>query len=118
MMEPKKAQVLRIYIGEGHNIGNVPLWEELVYRARSMKMAGASVLKSPFGFGEAELSGTRNYRVANDPAVIREFVDTAAHIAAFLPIVREALKNHGMITLHETSVIHYGKDDPASFTAS
>jgi PII-like signaling protein len=49
---PRDAMLLRIFIGEGDELKGAPLYEKIVLRAREQKLAGATVLRGPMGFGK------------------------------------------------------------------
>lgn len=114
MALPPQAHVLRIYIGENIRHGPLRVYEALIYRARMMNMAGATILKSHIGFGHAETSGARSYAISADLPILIEIVDTPDNILNFVPVAKELLKNRGLITLHEVNVLHQGSDTSSS----
>ena len=112
---PKKVDVLRIYLGERHFVsGGMPLYEDILYRAREKGLAGATVLKSGLGYGQVELKPSaegHKYRVSTDTPVVIEIVDGAEKIDEFIPIAQKLLGKYGLITRHSSEVIHYGEID-------
>jgi PII-like signaling protein len=102
------AHVLRIYVGENLRHGPLPVYETLLNRARVMKMAGATVFKSPKGYGHAETAGSHAYRMSIEAPVILEIVDTPENIHNFIPAAKELLQNHGLMTVHATTIVHQG----------
>lgn len=108
MQLPHAAHLLRIYVGASLQHGPLPVFEALMYRARTMNMAGVTILKNHIGFGHAETAGSHSLKMAADLPVVVELVDTPENIAAFIPVAKEMLHNRGLITLQETTVIHQG----------
>jgi PII-like signaling protein len=51
MQLPVDSLLLRIFIGESDRYEHRPLYEAIVLNARELKLAGATVLRSPMGFG-------------------------------------------------------------------
>jgi PII-like signaling protein len=110
---PKKVDVLRLYIGESHFVSaGMPVYEDLLYRAREQGLAGATIIKSGLGFGQAELkpsSSGHKYRISDDAPVIIEIVDDAQKIDSFIPIAQKLMSKHGLMTRHSAEVVHYGE---------
>ena len=53
MSLPNESVLLRIFIGESDRWEHKPLYEALVLAAREAKLAGATVLRGPMGFGKS-----------------------------------------------------------------
>ena len=51
MQAPQPAVLLRIYTEEGKTNDHRPLYEDIVMKARAAKLAGATVLRGPMGYG-------------------------------------------------------------------
>jgi hypothetical protein len=104
-----KAIALRIYIGERHRHGTVPLFEAIVLKAREMHMAGATVFRSPMGYGHSSLLHTANILQLSDnlPMVI-DIVDTAEKISEFLPVLDGMMNGDGMVMMEDVNVVRYG----------
>ena len=51
MRAPQSAVLLRIYTEEGKMNNRRPLYEDVVMKARAAKLAGATVLRGPMGYG-------------------------------------------------------------------
>ena len=51
MQAPQSALLLRIYTEEGKMNNHRPLYEDIVMRARAARLAGATVLRGPMGYG-------------------------------------------------------------------
>src|SRR5262249_21280307 len=93
---------------------SVPAAEELVLRARSAGLAGATVLRGIFGMDvNGNLLETRRWSLVEHVPVIIEFVDSPQAIGRFLPLVGE-LVLEGMATLERGHVLRYRhKAEPA-----
>ncbi len=107
MTLPEDSTLLRIFIGESDRHGHQPLYEAIVLRARELKLAGATVLRSPMGFGaQSHLHTAKILRLSDDLPMVIEIVDTEEKIQAFLPTL-EGMMGGGLVTLEKVRVIHY-----------
>ncbi|ACB77819.1 DUF190 domain-containing protein [Opitutus terrae] len=104
---PEDATLLRIFIGESDRFEHRPLYEAIVLKAREMKLAGATVLRSPLGFGAAShLHTAKILRLSDDLPMVIEIVDAAEKINAFLAVL-DPMMGGGLVTLEPVRVIHY-----------
>ena len=109
-MLPDTSINLRIFIGERDQYRGKPLYEAIVLKAREMHLAGATVLRSPMGFGHASLLHTANIlRLSDDLPLVVEIIDAPEKIDAFVAAVKPMLTS-GLITLHAVTVAHYGAE--------
>ena len=108
MQAPQSAVLLRIYTEEGKMNDHRPLYEDIVMKARAAKLAGATVLRGPMGFGQHAAIHTAKILdlTAKLPLVI-EIVDTEDKIRAFLGELN-GMRDLGLVTLEKVEVIHYG----------
>ncbi|OIR15002.1 hypothetical protein GALL_41200 [mine drainage metagenome] len=117
MQLPRDSVLLRIFIGESDRCGGKPLYEAIVLKARELGLAGATVLRSPMGFGAAShLHTAKILRLSDDLPMVIEIVDTDERIQAFLPVL-EPMVGGGLVTLEKVQVLHYragGREDSAS----
>jgi uncharacterized protein len=108
MQAPQQAVLLRIYTEEGKMSAHRPLYEDIVLKARAAKLAGATVLRGPMGYGIHTVIHTAKILdlSAKLPLVI-EIVDEDEKIRAF---VREldGIRDLGLVTLEKVEVVHYG----------
>jgi len=110
MTLPRDALLLRIFIGEDDKAGRRPLYEAIVMAAREAKLAGATVLRGPMGYGHSSrLHTTKILRLSEDLPLVIEIVDTEASIRAFLPRL-DAMMGSGLVTLEKVQVLQYGAD--------
>jgi uncharacterized protein len=107
MQLPTDSLLLRIFIGESDRYEHRPLYEALVLKARELKLAGATVLRSPMGFGACiHLHTSKVLRLSGDLPMVIEIVDTEEKINAFLPVL-DTMMGGGLVTLEKVRVIHY-----------
>jgi len=91
--------LLRIFIGEGDEFKGAPLYEKIVLRAREQKLAGATVLRGPMGFGKSShLHTAKILRLSLDLPMVIEIVDSEEKIREFLPIL-DGMIEGGLVTL-------------------
>lgn len=104
---PENAVLLRIMLGESDRHGHKPLYEALVLKLREAGLAGATVLRSPMGFGATSLiHSAKILQLSMDLPVIIEVVDTREKIEGFLPVL-EGMMQGGLVTMEDVRVIHY-----------
>ena len=107
---PKDAMLLRIFFGEDDRFEHQSLYEAIVQKARSMHLAGATVLRGPMGFGHSSrLHTAKVLRLSFDLPIVVEIVDTEVKINEFLPIL-DGMMISGLITLEKVQVLQYGKE--------
>lgn len=108
MKLPRDAVLLRIFVGEDDKFERKPLYEAIVLKAREMKLAGATVLRGPLGFGHSShLHTTKILRLSADLPLVIEIVDSPERIDAFLPAL-DAMMSSGLVTLEKVQVLQYG----------
>lgn len=108
MQIPREATLLRIFFGESDRFEHRPLYEAIVMKAREMHLAGATVLRSPMGFGRSSrLHTSKILRLSEDLPIIIEIVDSEAKINEFLPVL-DAMMASGLVTLEKVQVLRYG----------
>ena len=109
MQVPKDAVLLRIFFGEGDKYQGKPLYEAIVMKAREMRLAGATVLRGPMGFGHSSHVHTAKIlRLSEDLPLVIEIVDAEDKIDAFLPVI-DPMIGSGLVTLEKVKVLQYGE---------
>lgn len=104
---PAESLLLRIFIGESDRHDGRPLYEAIVLKAREHGLAGATVLRSPMGFGAASrLHTAKILRLSDDLPMVIEIVDEEAKINAFLTVL-DGMMGGGLVTLEKVQVIKY-----------
>lgn len=109
MRTPTEAILLRVFVGEEDRYHGKPLIEAIVAKALEKRLAGATVLPGPTGFGRSRYVRTE-YNVdagARLPMVV-EIIDREDKIDNFLPILSEMVES-GLVTLERVRVLHYGR---------
>ena len=108
MNAPQPAMLLRIYTEEGRQHEGRPLHEAIVFKARDMGLAGATVLRGPMGFGQSHAIHTAKILdlSARLPLVI-EIVDAEDKIRAFIAALN-GMHDIGLVTTEKVEVVHYG----------
>jgi uncharacterized protein len=108
MQLPQDATLLRIFIGEDAKFEGRPLHEAIVRTARTLHLAGATVLRGPAGFGHnSRLRTTKILSLSEDLPIVIEIVDEEEKIDAFLPTL-DAMMSGGLVTLEKVRVLRYG----------
>jgi uncharacterized protein len=111
---PAEALRLRIYLGESDRHENRPLYEAIVLRARERGLAGATVFRSPMGFGAAShLHTAKILRLSDDLPIVIEIVDDESKINAFLREL-DPMMGGGLVTVDKVHVIKYSSGDKIS----
>jgi hypothetical protein len=114
---PENALQLRIYVGESDRWNHHPLYEAIVLKARELRLAGATVLKCPMGFGaSSHVHTAKILQLSGDLPMLIEIVDSKEKIDAFLPLLKEMIGG-GLVTLQEVKVLHYGPGNEASHSS-
>jgi len=110
MQIPKDAVLLRVFLGESQRFEDKPLYEAIVLKARAMHLAGATVLRSPLGFGHSSrLHTAKVLRLSFDLPIVIEIVDADAKVTEFLPEL-EKMMGSGLVTLEKVQVLQYGTE--------
>lgn len=105
--KPLEATLLRIFIGDADRHGHQPLYEAIVMKARELHLAGATVLKSPMGFGKnSHIHTAKILQLSTDLPLVIEIVDLPEKIAAFLPVL-DGMMDGGLVTTEKVQVIEY-----------
>ena len=105
---PKESVLLRIFLGEQDKHERRPLYEAIVFKAREMHMAGATVLRGPLGFGvSSRVHSAKILRLSEDLPMVIEIVDSRDKIDAFLPVL-DGMMGSGLVTLETVQVLQYG----------
>jgi PII-like signaling protein len=109
MQLQRDAVLLRIFTGENDRHQGRPLYEAIVLKAREMHVAGATVLRSPMGYGHSSrLHTAKILRLSEDLPIIIEIVDAEAKINEFLPTL-DGMMDSGLVTLEKVQVLRYGE---------
>ncbi|MPZ67770.1 MAG: DUF190 domain-containing protein [Pseudonocardiaceae bacterium] len=103
---------LTVFVGEDDTWRHKPLYHEIVHRAHTAGLAGATVLRGVEGYGaSSRIHTTRLLSLSEDLPIAVIIVDSADRVRAFLPQLDE-LVGEGMVILDEVEVIRYVGRDP------
>ena len=107
MKLPEEGMLLRIFIGESDNYKGKALYEQVVFKAREMNLAGATVTRGIMGFGaDSRMHTAKLLRLSEDLPVVIELVDTEENLNKLLPFLDEVVEE-GLITLEKVRVVKY-----------
>jgi CBS domain-containing protein len=103
----KKAQRLRIYIGESDRWRGKSLESVLLETLRAQGIAGATVFRGVAGFGAHSRIHTTAIEVLSvDLPVVIEAIDTPENIASVLDVIYPMVRE-GLITLEDVQIVKY-----------
>ena len=89
---PRDSVLLRIFVSEEDRADHQPLYQAIVLKARESRLAGATVLRGPMGYGRsAHLRTSKILQLSDNLPLIIEIVDSPENINAFLPDLAGAL---------------------------
>ena len=101
----RQAALLRIYTDETAQVGDRPLFELLVQRAREARLAGATVLRGRLGYGHSLLlHAHRSFDFEEDLPLVVEIVDDEAALRRFAATLGD-LHKIGLVTLERVEVL-------------
>ena len=107
MQPAEECLRLRVYAGESDQWERRPLYEAIVLKARSEGLAGATVFRSPMGFGAtSRIHTAKILNLSTDLPVVIEIIDSKLKIEAFLANLREMTQG-GMVTVEPVQVVRY-----------
>jgi PII-like signaling protein len=110
MTAPFVAVLLRVFTGENDRFLGRPLYEVIVAKALEQKMAGATVLPGPEGFGHTRsIRSEINIDAGPRSPMVVEIVDTKEKIDQFLPVLDEMVET-GLVTLETVWAIYHQRD--------
>ena len=105
------SRLLRIFIGESDKVGQLPLYESIVFEAKKRLLSGATVTRGIMGFGaNSKIHTSKLFDISSDLPLVIEIVDSEEKILAFTSLVEhmfEESKSGGLITVEKIEVIRY-----------
>ena len=112
MSASERARRLTIYVGETDQWHHRPLFVEIVHRAHTAGLAGATAIRGFEGYGGTNhIHTVRLLSLSEDLPVAVTIIDTPDRIEAFLPVLEEVMAE-GMATLEDVEVLHYSSQTP------
>ncbi len=107
MKLPEEGTLLRIMIGENDQHQGKPLYEAIVFKAKELNLAGATVIRGILGFGaDSRIHTAKILRLSEDLPIVIEIVDTEEKLNTLVPFLDETVKE-GLITMEKVRVIKY-----------
>ncbi len=102
-----KATLLRVFVGETDRHDGRLLYEEIVRKANSLNIAGATVLRGMMGYGaRSRVHTAKLLRLSEDLPVVIELVDTADKLAPLEEYLDEVV-DEGLVTKETVDVAMY-----------
>ncbi len=106
------GKLLRIYIGIQDRYRGQPLYEAIVEKAKSLGMAGSTVIRGIEGFGaDSRVIHRANLlRLSQDLPLLIEIVDTEKRIQAGIEEFGKMIEEAGsgaLMTLESVEILHY-----------
>lgn len=99
---------MRLNLGNFAHRRGGPLYESVMARARKGRLAGATVLHGPLGFGRhSRLHAARLAATSSNLPVVIELVDSREAIDRFMAEV-DALLGEGLVPLEDVRTVEYG----------
>lgn len=106
-MIPSDGYLLRIFIGESDRCDGKLLYEWLLLKARSMGIAGATVMRGLMGYGaHSRIHTFKIERLSMDLPIIVEMVDSLEKLEAFLATCDNVIQE-GLATMEKVNVRFY-----------
>jgi PII-like signaling protein len=101
------AKRLTIFIGESDRYHHKPLYTEIVHRAHSAGLAGASVLRGIEGFGASStVHTTRLLSLSEELPILIVLVDDKERIERFA-LQLDELISEGLVVIDDVDVVRY-----------
>jgi PII-like signaling protein len=106
-MNPGEASLLRLYMNADDRFERKPLYEAVVFKARELGLAGASVFSAEMGYGCHRVfhDAMSEYRFIGAPLVV-EVIDSEERIKALLAEFT-AMVGEGLVTVSPVHVACY-----------
>lgn len=105
---PCEATLLRIYLGDDDVFEDRPLYDQLVLKARTLGIAGATVTRGVLAYGPATIELESRLRLSEDLPVVLDIIDREENVQAFLAAVDDMLAS-SVVTVQKVSVLRYGR---------
>ena len=91
-----KVKRLRIYISSTDKFEHKPLYEVIVYAARSYGITGASVFKGIMGYGaSSEVYSDKLWEISEKLPLVVEIIDESSKIDSFIESMKPYIDQSG-----------------------
>jgi len=102
-----KRKELKIYISNEDNYEGKPLFEALLFLAKDMGIAGATVLKAVAGMGaHSDIHSFNVWALKQKMPLVITMIDSEEKIRTFLDATSGMIQE-GLVTMYDIEVIHY-----------
>lgn len=114
MLTRGRAQKVTVYLNDDSSSDKNFTYRQILEELQRLGVAGANLIRPEEGFGGSHRMHDRGgHGVSKLHLPVRiEFIDTPAVIDAILPSICELVQD-GLIDLQETTIVKFGKKDPA-----
>lgn len=103
------VKLMRVYLSSGETDGGKPIYKAVVDLCLENEIAGASVLRGIYGYGESKaIHSSRTLALSSDLPVIVEVVDAEGKLDTILPKIVKIAPD-ALITFEAASVVYKGK---------
>lgn len=108
---PEHAKLLRIHLLETSRHKGKPVYELIVFKAKELNLAGATVLRGIMSFDAgSKIHSSKMLELSQDLPVVVEIVETQENIDKLMPFIDELFEgtaHPGLVTLEDIRVIKY-----------
>jgi len=105
------VKLLRIFMSNTDKYKHQPLYEVIVYEAKSYGIAGATVLKGIMSFGASSaVSSSKLWEVSEKLPIVIEMIDEATKIEGFFETIKpyfENIEKGFLVTIENVNVVFY-----------
>lgn len=106
----KDSYLLRIFISENDKYKNKPLYEEIVLKAKELRISGATVTRGILGYGKkSHLHSAKILALSEKLPIIIEIIDNEDNLNILLANI-DNLISEGLFTLEKIKMFQYIKN--------
>jgi hypothetical protein len=106
----EQGVLLRVFLGDSDKFERRWLYEAIVYKAKELGLAGATVLRGVEGFGAHSVVHTSGLvEMSTDLPIVVEIIDTEEKVRTLLPHL-ETMVREGMITMERVMILMFRRD--------
>ncbi len=103
----EEGMALRIFIGETERHKGKALYEQIVLRAKDLKLSGATVVRGLMGFGaDSHMHTAKLLSLSDNSPIVIEIIDSEENLNRLLPFLDDVVVE-GMVTLEKVKVFKY-----------
>jgi hypothetical protein len=103
----EEGMALRIFIGETERHKGKALYEQIVLKAKDLKLSGATVVRGLMGFGaDSHMHTAKLLSLSDNSPIVIEIIDSEENLNKFLPFLDEVIVE-GMVTVEKVKVFRY-----------